>query len=101
MGFRYTNLGTKVSTEPAKAAEELIELYVKHGGNQTQIVKELGIDYRTLTRWLARLLEAGHDVRTQAMEKIELAQQQAEQTGGRPPPEPPKAGRRPKSRKPT
>jgi hypothetical protein len=69
VAFTFTEIGPLVSRDPSAAAEKLADLLAAKGGNQTALQVELGVDYRTLTRWLTRLGEAGFDVRHMARKR--------------------------------
>ncbi len=71
MAFRYTNLGTTIAQNPQAAVDELIELLMAHDGNQSKAAAAIDVDYRTFTRWLARLQAAGHDVRAIVNDRID------------------------------
>jgi hypothetical protein len=68
MAFRVTDIGSLIDEDPAQAASKLAAEIATRGSVLTRTAKELDVDYRTMTRWLARLLAAGYDVRTRALE---------------------------------
>jgi hypothetical protein len=74
-GFRYTELGSLVAQDPAAAADELTRRLVDAGGSLTELCAQMDdVAYRTLLRWLARLADAGHDVRVRAGEALAARQ---------------------------
>lgn len=89
MAFEYTEIGPLVARDPQAAAEKLAGLLAAQGGNLTRLVAALSVDYRTVTRWLAKLEAAGYDVRKLAGEK-----QAAETPAEAPPPSAPSPPRR-------
>lgn len=93
MAFRFNEIGPLVDRDPTKAAERIASEIAKCGSNLTATAKALDVDYRTLTRWLEKLLAAGHDVRTKALEKQADAAALARAKGRQPIPLPPRVGR--------
>lgn len=93
MAFKFTEIGPLVEQDPAQAAEKLVAEVASRGSNLSRTARELGVDYRTLTRWLEKLLGAGHDVRARALEAQVDAAAQARLRGEDPAPLPPRVGR--------
>lgn len=62
MAYRATNLGMQVQLDPERAAAKLRRQHAALG-TWTKVARKHGVDYRTLTRWLTKLAEAGHDPR--------------------------------------
>lgn len=62
MAYRATNLGMLVQLDPERAAAKL-RRHRAACGSWTKVARKQGVDYRTLTRWLSRLAEAGYDAR--------------------------------------
>jgi len=94
MAFRFSNLGPTVQNKPADAAAFLAAKIAEHEEcSLTVAAAALEVDYRTLTRWLSKLLEAGYDVRTRALELRADARVMAQAAGQDPDPLPAKIGR--------
>jgi hypothetical protein len=93
MAFKHTDIGPLVDEKPKEAAERLSKEIAQRGSNLSKTARELGVDYRTMTRWLAKLLEAGHDVRKMALDAQADAIARARILGGEPPPLPRRVGR--------
>lgn len=93
MAFKFTDIGPQVDKEPAEAAAKLVAEIAARGSNLSRTARELGVDYRTLTRWLEKLLAAGHDVRARALEAQADAQAEARARGEEAPPLPARVGR--------
>jgi transcriptional regulator of acetoin/glycerol metabolism len=63
--FRVTPLTEQInSRQYAIAAASLAAAIAKREGNLAAAARDVGVNYRTMTRWLAALSAAGHDVRT-------------------------------------
>lgn len=101
MAFRFSELGPLVLSDPATAAEKLADAIASAGGSLTAATKVLEVDYRTVTRWLERLLAAGHDVRHMALERVHDARALAVSQGKEPPPIPGARGGRPFKQRPS
>lgn len=56
---KLTDMGLLIMTQPDVAAEKLNALLDDDGGNLQTVAPKLGVNYRTLKRWAARLEEAG------------------------------------------
>jgi lambda repressor-like predicted transcriptional regulator len=91
--FKHTDIGPKVDKDPGKAADQLSAEIAARGSNLVRTAKELGVHYRTLTRWLDKLLDAGHDVRAKALELQVDAASEARAKGEKPVALPPRVGR--------
>lgn len=63
MAFRFCEMGAKVANNPKGAAADIAAALKRCDGYAVDAAKELGVDYRTFTRWLERLAAAGHDPR--------------------------------------
>lgn len=70
--FKFNDVGRLIGEKKHEEAKNiLVEQLVANGNNQVKAAKALGVDYRTFTRWLARLEQAGVDVRKAASAEIE------------------------------
>lgn len=63
MAFRHNEMGALVSSDPKRARAALEALFRTHEGNAVKVATELGVDYRTVTRWMTRLAKAGQQVK--------------------------------------
>lgn len=86
MSFRYTRIGelmnednfaeaaallVKELADEQFAAAERTSKPVEVGTNSSAVARKLKVNYRTVTRWIAVLLDRGHDVKTQAKAEVE------------------------------
>lgn len=86
MSFRYTQIGALMNEDNfAEAAKLLVKELadeqfataertskpVEVGTNSSAVARKLKVNYRTVTRWIAVLLDRGHDVKTQARAEVE------------------------------
>lgn len=86
MSFRYTRIGELMNEDKfADAAQALVKELadeqfaaaertkkpVEVGTNSSAVARKLKVNYRTVTRWIAVLLDRGHDVKTQAKTEVE------------------------------
>lgn len=86
MGFRYTELGALMNTDQFDAAASklvdlLVDFEVKQSKAQERAIvpqtnksaasRTLGVNYRTVSRWVSTLRDKGHDVEKQALAKLE------------------------------
>lgn len=55
MAYEETEIGTLVKTDPARAAEHLLELLRRAGGNSVHAALLAGVHHSTLKRWLIKL----------------------------------------------
>lgn len=58
MAYRECELGALVRVDPGAAGEHIMDVYRQNAGNTTKTATALGVDRRTLTRWV-RVLELG------------------------------------------
>ena len=93
MAFRFSELGPLVISKPEEAADRLAAALAENGTDLGKTAKALEVDYRTLTRWLGRLLRGGLDVRHMALEKRADARVLDLAAGKVPEPVVPKKGR--------
>lgn len=71
MAFRHNDLGRLVAEDPAEASARLTALYEANGRRQTRVAKALGVDRKTLARWLERLEAAGHPVQVRGNKQLQ------------------------------
>lgn len=86
MSFNYTQIGALINQDKfGEAAKQLVEVYVevqfdeaREAGspvevktNGAAVARKIAVNYRTVTRWIAVLLDRGHDVKKQAIAEIE------------------------------
>ena len=55
MAFKDSELGTAVRHHPAEAKAEILAAYERAGASKLATAKALGVDVRTLDRWVAKL----------------------------------------------
>lgn len=55
MAYEETEIGTLVKTDPARAAEQLVKLFEKAGGNSVHAALLAGVHHSTLKRWVSKL----------------------------------------------
>lgn len=65
MAYRESRLGLLVRMDPRRAADRIISAFKRKAGNATHTAAMLGVDLRTLNRWLQSLASAGHDLKPQ------------------------------------
>ncbi len=65
-GFRYTDEGRLIRSDPAKAAVVLKARLAEHGGNASAAARASGVNIRTFARWLRGLERRGFFVRASA-----------------------------------
>lgn len=58
MAFRHVQFGATVSSDPTGAHQRLIELFAQHG-ILAAVAARLGVERRTLARWIVRLVALG------------------------------------------
>lgn len=59
---RLTQMGADVVLRPEAAAKMLNELLLFNGGNVSALARRLGVDVRTVQRWVAALEAQGFSV---------------------------------------
>ncbi len=59
MAFVHQPLGALVANNPQAAHDQLAELFATHGTREA-VSKATAVDARTLARWIAKLVKAGH-----------------------------------------
>ena len=62
-GFRFTELGPIVASRPQEGRVLLAALLRANGDNVSKTARSIGTTYRTVSRWIRLLTEAGHDPR--------------------------------------
>lgn len=84
--FRVNELDRLAPRDPKAAAEKIAGVIASTENHLGRAAETLGVDYRTLTRWLTRLLDRyGIDVRQRALEiYVDRAQARAIATGESP-----------------
>lgn len=65
MAYRESRLGLLVRMDPRRAAGRILTAFKRKGGNATHTAQMLGVDLRTLNRWLQTLASVGHDLKPQ------------------------------------
>ena len=77
MAYRKTPMGELVRTDPRAAAMMIGDLIVESRGNIAIAAMTIGVDYRTIARWIACLNRAGHSIR----QRIQQAKARAKASG--------------------
>lgn len=62
MAYRESRLGLLVRMDPRRAAGRILAALKRKDGNATHTAAMLGVDLRTLNRWLQKLADEGHDL---------------------------------------
>lgn len=92
MSFRYTQFGALMNEDKFDDAakllvEQLVAVEVERAKaegrpveeqtNKAEVARRQGVTYRTMSRWVVKLKDNGHDVEKQAYNKLrELAKEQ-------------------------
>lgn len=58
-GFRYTEYGPLIQSDPGRASDQLRGELARHDFNQVKTAKAMGVPARTLVRWLAKVAGLG------------------------------------------
>lgn len=64
-GFHYTQLGPLVEHDPASACVLLRAKLSAANGNVSEVARQEDVTYKTVARWISRLVEKGFDPRQQ------------------------------------
>lgn len=84
MTFRVTDTTLLFSRQDFRAAADAIKKAAV-GGNFSAAARTLGVNYRTMTRWLGTLLDKGIDVREELQLEPGGGQSSASRLAGQPP----------------
>ena len=91
MSFQYTEIGGLINKDKYdEASSKIVDLLVQHEvtaaaegkraiearANKAAVARALGVDYRTVTRWVGLLRDKGLDVVKQAEAKLQKMQSQ-------------------------